>query len=194
MEPLLLKLRTKTSPKWLDAVLADFDRFLVDHAACERKASSTAMHFVVRYPDGTPLIDPMITLAREELAHFQRVYRLMATRGLGFSSDEKDPYVNGLMAQIRSSGDGRFLDRLLVGGIVEARGAERFGMIAQALEPGDLKVFYEDIARSEARHHELFLELAEQFFDRDIISARLDTLLDAEAEIVDGLAFRPALH
>ena len=40
------------SPKgWIEAVLGDFDAFLLDHANCERKASSMAMSFVAKYPD-----------------------------------------------------------------------------------------------------------------------------------------------
>ena len=36
-------LRSRTPAAWAAAVLADFDAFLLDHAACERKASATAM-------------------------------------------------------------------------------------------------------------------------------------------------------
>ena len=47
----VLKLREPTDPRWVSRPCsADMDAFLVDHAACERKASATAMNFVVRYP------------------------------------------------------------------------------------------------------------------------------------------------
>jgi tRNA-(ms[2]io[6]A)-hydroxylase len=87
-----------------------------------------------------------------------------------------------------------FLDRLLVLGIVEARGCERFGLVADALEPGPLKDFYTDIARSEARHHGLFVRLAREYFPTDRVRDRLDELLEAEAKIVDQLPLRPAVH
>src|ERR1700687_2461152 len=38
-----MRLLTSSAPAWLQAVLDDFDAFLLDHAACERKASGTAM-------------------------------------------------------------------------------------------------------------------------------------------------------
>ena len=41
----MLRLRTKTPWEWTDVVLADFDAFLVDHAACERKASQAHAGF-----------------------------------------------------------------------------------------------------------------------------------------------------
>ena len=87
-----------------------------------------------------------------------------------------------------------FLDRLLILGVVEARGCERFGMVADALEPGPLKDFYTDITRSEARHHGLFVRLAKEYFPDEVVQQRLDELLDAEAEIVEELPFRPAVH
>ena len=39
----MIRLRTASSKTWLEAVLSDFDTFLLDHAACERKASAMAM-------------------------------------------------------------------------------------------------------------------------------------------------------
>ncbi|HAB46408.1 MAG TPA: tRNA-(ms[2]io[6]A)-hydroxylase, partial [Gammaproteobacteria bacterium] len=38
-----MKLKVQSSKDWLQCVLADFETFLQDHAANERKASSMAM-------------------------------------------------------------------------------------------------------------------------------------------------------
>jgi tRNA-(ms[2]io[6]A)-hydroxylase len=67
-------------------------------------------------------------------------------------------------------------------------------MVADALEPGALKSFYADITRSEARHHGLFVRLAREYFPAEGVQARLDELLDAEAEIIDRLPLRAAVH
>ena len=190
----ILELRSVTPDACVDAVMADFDAFLVDHAACERKASATGMAFVVRYPDRAELLDPLIAFAREELEHFHRVYGLLAARGLGLGPDVPDPYVKPLVGAVRTGRDERLLDRLLVAGVVEARGCERFGMVARALPPGELADFYADITRSEARHHGLFSRLARAYFDETTIGARLDELLDLEARIIAGLPLRAALH
>jgi tRNA-(ms[2]io[6]A)-hydroxylase len=192
----MLKLRAATPAAWLDAVFSDFDAFLLDHAACERKASATGMSFVVRYPDRTALMEPMIEFAREELEHFHIVYRLIAARGLTLGGDYKDVYVNGLRAQMRTGADMLLLDRLLVAGIVEARGCERLQMVAQALttEHTELKNVYEDLARAEARHHGLFFRLARQLFDEATTLERADQLLDFEATLVARLPHRPAVH
>lgn len=190
----MLNLRVPTPPGWLDAVLADFDAFLLDHAACERKAAATGMSFVVRYPDRLPLLEPMIEFAREELEHFHRVYRVIAQRGLVLLPDTRDEYVNRLRAKVRSGGDAMLLDRLLVAGIVEARGCERLRLVAGASLPPDLAVLYEDLGRAEARHHALFLRLARELFDESAVDARADEFLDFEAGLILELPLRAAVH
>ena len=87
-----------------------------------------------------------------------------------------------------------FLDRMLVAGIVEARGCERFGRVADALAPGKLQDFYREICRSESQHHGMFYRLARRYFDNATVEARQDELLDREAEAIVALAIRPAVH
>jgi tRNA-(ms[2]io[6]A)-hydroxylase len=190
----MLRLRSVTSPSWIDVVLNDFDSFLVDHAACERKASATALKLVSHYSDRTVLVRELIPFAQEELEHYARVMEIILDRGLSTRADEKDPYVGALMQRIKRGPEQYFLDRLLVLGIVEARGCERFGLVAEALELGPLKDFYTDITRSEARHHGLFVRLAKEYFPAGRVDDRLDELLDDEAKIVDELPHRPAVH
>jgi len=192
----MLDLRFATPPEWLDAVFADFDAFLLDHASCERKASATGMSFVVKYPDKTAIIEPLIEFAREELEHFQIMYRIIHARGLILGDDYKDPYVNGLRAQVRSGGEGVLLDRLLVAGIVEARGCERLFMVAEALEKQNspLAKDYWELARAEARHHGLFFRLARACFTEEEVESRSSTLLDFEAELVRSMPHQARVH
>ena len=190
----MLQLGIQSSKAWLDAVLADFDAFLLDHAACERKASATALSFVVRYPDRTALLGPLIEMAREELEHFQQVYRLVERRGLQMPPDTRDPYVGALLKYVRGDSEDRLLDRLLVSAVIEARGCERFGMLAESVQDPELREFYAEISQSEARHHGLFQRLAREYFSAEVVDARLDELLALEAEVVRGLELRPALH
>jgi tRNA 2-(methylsulfanyl)-N6-isopentenyladenosine37 hydroxylase len=192
----MLDLRFKTPPEWLTTVFADFDAFLLDHAACERKAAATGMSFVVRYPDRSALIEPLIEFSREELEHFQIMYRIIHARGLRLSDDYKDVYVNALRSQVRNGGEVMLLDKLLVAGIVEARGCERLFMVAEALAAREspLAEPYLDLARAEARHHGLFFRLARAYFADEEIDARAATLLDYEAELVKRLPHRAAVH
>jgi len=172
----------------------DFDRFLLDHAAAEKKASGMALSMVSHYPDRTRLVAAMTDLAVEEMVHFREVVKLVQSRGLVLGADEKDPYVNAIRALIRQGSDVYLLDRLLTAGVIEARGAERFGLVAEALPEGDLKNFYRSITRSECRHFELFLDLAREYFSAEVIESRWQALLDAEGEIIRDLPLRAALH
>ncbi len=189
-----IQLRYKTPSDWSSVVLDDFDSFLIDHAAAEKKASGMAMSMALHYRDKTRLVTEMIDLSIEELQHFRECVRLIHERGLALLPDEKDPYVNAMRDFQRQGKDEGLLDRLIVAGIVEARGCERFGMVAEALPVGMMKDFYDAITRSEDKHQGLFLDLAEEYFDRNIIDQRLSELLDLEAELVANLPHRAALH
>jgi tRNA 2-(methylsulfanyl)-N6-isopentenyladenosine37 hydroxylase len=193
----MFKLRCQTPSAWADHVADHIDEFLIDHAACERKASASAMHFVVRYPDRMELVDRMIDIAREELEHFHQVFRLARERGVQLGSDAPDPYVNALLAACRNGRMTRFVDRLLLGSIIEYRGCERFAMLSRALgEQGqtELAEYYRELAVSEAKHRNDFYEMALLYFDNDEVNRRLDELLDIEADIVAALPIRSALH
>ena len=190
----MIKLRYSTSANWADTVLADFDSFLIDHAGAEKKASGMAMSMALHYADKPDTVSVMIDLAIEELEHFREVVRLMSDRRLQLKKDDKDIYVNQLRKQLRNGRDDYFLDRLLLGGVIEARGEERFRLITHALPSGQLKDFYTDISNSEDRHQHLFIHLANKYFPRETIRTRLDELLDVEASIVSKLPDRPALH
>lgn len=190
----MYELKTATDKKWVETVMGDFDAFLLDHASCEKKASGMAMTFVSHYPDRTELVTAMTELAIEELNHFKEVVRLILSRGLILGADQKDPYVTAFFQHTRKGRDLYFMDRMIIASIVEARGHERFGLVADALEPGPLKQFYKAITASEGRHLDLFLNLASLYFPKHQILERTDQLLMIEAEIVAGLPHRAALH
>lgn len=188
------ELQIATRSEWVDTVMSDFDTFLLDHAAAEKKAASMALTMVSHYPDRTVLVSQMTDLAVEELTHFRAVTKLIIERGLTLAADEKDPYVNQLRAAMRRGREPFLTDRLLVGGIIEARGAERFGLIADALPVGSLKRFYRSITRSEKNHKTLFVDLAFLYAEPSAVRHRLKELLAIEAEIVAELPIRSALH
>lgn len=183
-----------TPAGWLTAVRDDIDRFLIDHAACERKASAMAVSMITHYPDRHELIAPMGDLALEEMAHYRDVLRLIQARGIALGKDQKDPYVNALRAAMRTGREAFFQDRLLVAGLIEARGAERFGLLADGLDDAELRDFYRRFASSEARHFRLFLNLADQFFEPELNAERVSELRIAEADIMLSQPLRAALH
>ena len=135
-----------------------------------------------------------LALAREELSHFEAVWRLLDARGLTLRPDTRSVYMERFSGEFRKGSDAYFLDRLLVAAIAEARGCERFGLVGAALPPGSERDFYRDLARAEVRHQELYVRLAHEYFPAAEVGARLDALLSAEARIVAELPVRPALY
>jgi tRNA 2-(methylsulfanyl)-N6-isopentenyladenosine37 hydroxylase len=189
-----IQLHCKSSEQWLTAVMEQFDRFLIDHAANEKKASSSALTLAAHYPDKPDFVAAMIDLAIEELNHYREVFRILCDRNLTPGPDEKDAYVKQFRSVLRPDSANYFLDRLLTAGIIEARGFERFSKIADALPSGPLKSFYQSIARSESRHADLFLDFAVQYSSSESVDERLAELLPFEAKILQSLPIRPVLH
>lgn len=192
---LSLDLAYKTPPEWAQQVIENFDEFLQDHADCERKASSMAMSFVAKCPDRVEIIPELIETALEELEHFQSVYELMEKRGVQLRADmPQDTYMKDLINLCRHDRDGRLMDRMLLASIVECRGAERFKLVADALEDPDLKRFYKELWTSEAKHGNIFVKMALQYWNDEEVMARLHELNEAEGKICEALKWRPALH
>jgi tRNA-(ms[2]io[6]A)-hydroxylase len=183
-----------TPNEWLETVLADFDTFLCDHASAEKKASGMAVTMISHYPDKTELVDIMAAVAVEELNHYREVIKIIHLRGKTLASDVKDNYVGELRKCFRKGSESYMMDRLIIAGIIEARGAERFGIIADGLPAGQLKDFYVTITESEQRHYATFLDLANSYFDKDEVKQRTLQLLTIEAKVCAALPFRAALH
>ena len=173
--------------------MEDFNSFLQDHASCEKKASGMALNIASHYPDRPELLTAMVDLAVEELSHYREVIRLLLERRIQPGADSRDPYVRGLNALIRQ-GEHYLLDRLLIAAIVERRGSERFGLVAEALGDDPLAVFYRAITASETRHWQLFVDLAQRHGNPTVVSERLDQLVEQEAQVMKSLPFRGALH
>ncbi len=180
---------------WIEAVQTDFPSFLQDHADCERKASSMAMSLVAKYPNRELIIGDLIDTAIEELEHFNQVYQIMKERNIPLPSNmEKDIYVQNLLKCMHSGIEERFLDRLLLGSVIECRGAERFKLVAEHCSDESLKRFYKQLWTSEAKHGHIFVKLALHYFEEKQVYSRLDELTDLEAEILLALPIRPKLH
>lgn len=190
-----LDVRVASKQEWVDVVMNDFDSFLQDHADCERKASAMAMSFVAKYPDRVEIIPELIETGVEELEHFQQVYALMASRNVKLNHViPEDLYVKSLIKKCHSGREERFRDRLLIASIVETRGAERFRMIAEALDDPELKKFYKTLWVSEAKHGHIFVKMALNYFPEKEVYDRLDWWVDQESDVLEGLEIRPALH
>jgi tRNA-(ms[2]io[6]A)-hydroxylase len=139
---------------------------------------------IFTYSEDMELCDRMSRLAREELRHFEQVQRLMRKLNVPFRRMSPARYAESLRRSIRRDDPGRLLDLLVCGALIEARSCERFMRLAPLLnEP--LRSFYDGLSASEARHHELYLQLAQARF-ADEWQARLKQLGEVEAELTSS--------
>ena len=173
-----------TPDSWIEMARdpAHLELLLTDHAHCEKKAASTAMTLIFRYADRPELLNKMSRLVREELIHFEQVLGIMSARGLRFGHLSSSRYASGLHGHIRTSEPQRLIDILIVGAFIEARSCERFAALAPYLDD-ELTKFYRSLLRSEGRHYQDYLKLAQQYAQEDI-SDRVAAFRAIECDLV----------
>ena len=123
-------------------------------------------------------------LAREELLHYEQVRELMAKRGIAYRALPAGRYATGLRQHVRTSEPGRLVDLMIIGAFVEARSCERFAAIAPRLDD-ELKRYYTFLLRSEARHFQHYLGLAEQYA-REPIAPRVAFFREVERALIEA--------
>jgi tRNA-(ms[2]io[6]A)-hydroxylase len=180
----VLNLTTPTDPGWVVKALAELDEVLLDHAHCERKAAGMALKLMFRYPDLPFLHDPLSRLAREELAHYEEVLRVLESRGGSMRRQRPSPYAGRLYHCVRSAEPERLIDTLLVCALIEARSCERFKILADAVDDPGLRSLYTGLLACEARHHGSYVELAQRVGEEESVRVRLAELSEREAEIL----------
>ncbi|WP_447556208.1 tRNA isopentenyl-2-thiomethyl-A-37 hydroxylase MiaE [Vreelandella sp. EE22] len=183
-------LACQTPDAWLEWALVNPETLLIDHAQCEKKAASTAMNLLYRYVGQPLLLSKMSQLAREELLHFEQVVGLMERRGVAYTHLSASRYAEGLRRHLRSNDPERLIDVLIIGALIEARSCERFARLIPYLDE-ELARFYRTLVKSEGRHFEDYLLLAQQQTP-DAIDDRIAFFVAREAELITSpdTAFR----
>jgi tRNA-(ms[2]io[6]A)-hydroxylase len=183
----MLHLASTTHDAWIHEVQRDLPSLLLDHAHCEKKAASTAISLLFRYPEHTALTRPLTALAQEELEHFALLLDVLERHGVPYRKLTPSLYASRLMKGTRTEEPGRLLDTLLACSLIEARSCERMKMLAERLDDRDLAAMYQSLLASEARHHHVYVDLACQIYPRDEVQTRLRELAAHEATAIVGL-------
>ncbi len=188
----ILGLQLPTDPRWVDLTSISLEAILTDHAWCEQKAATSCISLVQRYSEKQLLVEQLSPLVTEEWGHFRLVLAELQKRGLRLGRQRKDQYVNKLMEFQKKVGteEERFLDRLLLFALIEARSCERFKRLSEGLEDSYLRQFYRRFMESEAGHYHLFIELCESYIDKDLVRRRWKEWLDYEAQVMTSLEVR----
>jgi tRNA-(ms[2]io[6]A)-hydroxylase len=190
----MLKLAEATRPDWVKEALEHLGEIMLDHAHCEKKAAGAALRLLFSYPDQRFLQEPLAALAREELAHFQQVLALMDARGIEYRSQRPSPYAGRLHSCVRQQDPHRLVDLLLICALIEARSCERLKLLSESVADTELADFFKALLAAEARHHQLYVELAGRVAAADRVEERLTELAEEEARILREPAAAPRLH
>ena len=133
-------------------------------------------------PYGQGLIDKMVLLIKEELHHFYQVLEIMDEYGVEYRSITPCRYAKGMLRNVKTFEPDALVDKLIVGAYIEARSCERFAKLAPHVDKrlGD---FYISLLRSEARHYQDYLTLAQEIADFDI-TERVQFFAEKERELI----------
>lgn len=136
------------------------------------------------------LVRKMIALIKEELQHFEQVVSLMQQQGVEYVRLSASRYAGQLIKQVRTYEPAAFVDKLIIGAIIEARSCERFALLAPRLNT-EMGQFYFRLLKSEARHFQDYLTLAKQVASDDdrlaqTFAARVQQLLECEAQLIQS--------
>ena len=143
-----------------------------------------------RYVDQPLLLTKMSQLAREELLHFEQVVKLMEAHGIAYRHLSASRYAEGLRRHVRPADPERLTDILIIGALIEARSCERFARLIPHLD-AELAKFYRTLVKSEGRHYEDYLMLAQHLSDSPVES-RIAFFVEREAALIQepDTAFR----
>jgi len=184
LAPIHAFLACDTPDEWIAQALESLDELLIDHANCEKKAAGTALSLMFRYTHHPDLQMKMSKLAREELRHYEQVLQILQKRNITYRPLSASRYASGLGEHMAKRDPEQLIDKLIMGAFIEARSCERFAKLAPHLD-ADLEKFYVSLLKSESRHYQDYLALAQQYADKDI-SDRVSHFRTTEAQLIQS--------
>ncbi len=178
-------LGARTTQSWVDAAIANLPLIIQDHANCEKKAAGTAMNMMFRYEFSYDLQCKLAQLIREEMLHYEQVLGIMNDRGQDWEYLSAGRYAKGMLKHKRTYEPAAMIDVLIIGAFIEARSCERFAALAEVINDERLAKYYRYLLKSESRHFEDYLALA-QSLSEDSIDERVAFFKEVEAELISS--------
>lgn len=176
-------LGNRTSERWIDSAVNNLPIIIQDHANCEKKAAGTAMNLMFRYEFSEDLQRKLAQLVREEMLHYEQVLGIMSERRQDWQHLSAGRYAKGMLKHKRTYEPAAMVDALIIGAYIEARSCERFAALAEVIEDERLAKYYRYLLKSESRHFEDYLKLA-QSLSEDNIDERVAFFREVEADLI----------
>ncbi|WP_201550172.1 tRNA-(ms[2]io[6]A)-hydroxylase [Psychrobacter fjordensis] len=185
LSPIYNFLGARTTKAWVDAAINNLPLIIQDHANCEKKAAGTAMNLIFRYEFSYDLQCKLAQLIREEMLHYEQVLGIMNDRGLEWKYLSAGRYAKGMLKHKRTYEPAAMVDVLIIGAFIEARSCERFASLAEVINDERLAKYYRYLLKSESRHFEDYLALA-QSLSEDNIDERVAFFKEVESELISS--------
>ncbi|MCO6460270.1 MAG: tRNA-(ms[2]io[6]A)-hydroxylase [Saprospiraceae bacterium] len=188
----MLGLKLSTDPRWADLTAISIEAILTDHAYCEQKAALSMISLIQQYPEENRLVEELAPVVTEEWGHFRSVLAMLKKRNLQLGAQRRDEYVHLLKKFEKHGGskNQRLVEKLLICALIEARSCERFRILSLHHPDEELKTFYHKFMVSEAGHYRMFIDLANEYGEREQVKSRWNQYLEYEAGIMTELALR----
>ncbi len=183
LSPIYEFLGARTSQVWVNGAIDNLPLIIQDHANCEKKAAGTAMNLIFRYEFSYDLQRKLAQLIREEMLHYEQVLGIMNERGQAWKYLSAGRYAKGMLKHKRTYEPAAMVDVLIIGAFIEARSCERFAALAEVINDQRLAKYYRYLLKSESRHFEDYLALAQSLSD-DSIDERVAFFKEVEAELI----------
>jgi len=183
LSPIFDFLGARTSQAWVNAAVNNLPLIIQDHANCEKKAAGTAMNLIFRYEFSYDLQRKLAQLIREEMLHYEQVLGIMNERGQAWKYLSAGRYAKGMLKHKRTYEPAAMVDVLIIGAFIEARSCERFAALSEVINDERLAKYYRYLLKSESRHFEDYLALAQSLSD-DSIDERVVFFKEVEAELI----------
>ena len=185
LSPIYEFLGARTTQAWVNAAIANLPLIIQDHANCEKKAAGTAMNLIFRYEFSYDLQRKLAQLIREEMLHYEQVLGIMHERGQAWKYLSAGRYAKGMLKHKRTYEPAAMVDVLIIGAFIEARSCERFAALAEVINDERLAKYYRYLLKSESRHFEDYLALAQSLAE-DNIDERVAFFKAVEAELISS--------
>ncbi|WP_432221367.1 tRNA-(ms[2]io[6]A)-hydroxylase [Flavobacterium sp. TMP13] len=194
----VLRLELPTDPRWVNIVEKNIGEILTDHAWCEQKAATNAITIITNNSEHQDLVKDLLSLAKEEIDHFEQVHNIIIKRGLKLGRERKDDYVNELYMYMKRNIDGSrvsaLVERLLFSAMIEARSCERFKVLSENIKDEELSVFYRDLMESEAGHYTTFITYARKYGKGIDVEKRWREWLEFESSVIANYGKGETIH
>ncbi len=192
----MFKLKLPTDPRWANIAEGNLEEILTDHAWCEQKAVTNCITLITMLPEHTEVVNELISIAKEEMDHFEQVHNIIKARGWVLGRERKDSYVNELYNFMLKGGSRQqfVVERLLFAAMIEARSCERFKVLSDTISDKELAVFYKELMISEANHYTAFIGFATKIGTDIDVKKRWEEWLEAEAKIIASYGKSESIH